>query len=175
MVAGCAGSGKSTLARDLASRTGLPLVEWDGLGVLGSPEYRAAISRMAAGPRWILDGAPYYADEFVYAAADTVIFLDYPKRVVMWLVLRRTLRIELARRAAARHRPQGLAAWRDAEHPVRWAWFSHRDRHREGLVLTARPELADAQIIRFTRPAMAIRWLGNCRPAFTMRPTLHDG
>jgi len=30
-----------------------------------------------ASPRWILDGAPYYADELVYRTADTVIFLDY--------------------------------------------------------------------------------------------------
>ena len=79
----------------------------------------------------------------------------------MWRVLRRTLRIELARRPAGAHRPQGLAAWRDAEHPVRWAWISRQNRHREGLALTARPELAGAQIIRFTRPAMARGWLGS--------------
>jgi hypothetical protein len=42
--------------------------------------------------------APYYADELVYAAVDTVIFLDYPKLLVMWRVLRRTLRIELSYR-----------------------------------------------------------------------------
>ncbi len=41
----------------------------------------------------------------------------------------------------------------------RWAWISHRDRHWEGLALMARQELADAQIIRFTRPAMVSRWL----------------
>jgi len=95
MVAGCAGSGKSTLARELAARTGLPLFERDALGVLGSQEYRAAIGDMRATPRWILDGAPYYADEHVYQAADAVIFLDYPKSVVMSRVLRRTLTIEL--------------------------------------------------------------------------------
>jgi hypothetical protein len=69
VVAGCAGSGKSTLARELAARTGLPLTERDGLGVLGSPQYKSAISQMAAGSRWILDGAPYYADEMVYSAS----------------------------------------------------------------------------------------------------------
>jgi hypothetical protein len=57
---------------------------------------------MTAEPRWILDGAPYYADELVYAAADTVIFLDYPKPVVMWRVLWRTLRIEPSRRPEVR-------------------------------------------------------------------------
>jgi adenylate kinase family enzyme len=83
VVIGCAGSGKSTLARQLAGRTGLPLVERDGLGEEGSAGYLSAIAEMAAQPRWILDGAPYYADELVYAAADTVIFLDYPKALVL--------------------------------------------------------------------------------------------
>jgi hypothetical protein len=115
VVAGCAGSGKSCLARELAARTGLPLIERDELGVLGSADYRSAIGQMAQEPRWILDGAPYYADEMVYAAADTVIF--------------------------------------------RWAWISHRDRHREGLALSTRPELAGAQVIRLTRPIRTRQWL----------------
>lgn len=149
VVAGCAGSGKSTLAGELAERTGLPLFERDALGVLGSQEYCSAISHMAAASRWVLDGAPYYADELVYGAADTVIFLDYPKLVVMCRVLRRTLMIELTGRPSGAHRRQGLVAWRDPEHSVRWAWISHRDRHLEGLALTARPELRNAQIIRF--------------------------
>jgi hypothetical protein len=159
VVAGCAGSGKSCLARELAARTGLPLIERDELGVLGSADYRSAIGQMAQEPRWILDGAPYYADEMVYAAADTVIFLEYAKPVVMWRVLRRTLRIELSRRPEGAHRPQGLAAWRDGGHPVRWAWISHRDRHREGLALSTRPELAGAQVIRLTRPIRTRQWL----------------
>jgi hypothetical protein len=159
VVIGCAGSGKSTLARQLAGRTGLPLVERDGLGEEGTPGYLSAIAQMAARPRWILDGAPYYADELVYAAADTVIFLDYPKALVLWRVLRRTAGIEVLRRPAGTHRPQGLSALRDREHPLRWAWTSHADRHREGSALMARPCLAQAQILRFTRPSTARRWL----------------
>jgi len=162
VVIGCAGSGKSTLARRLAARTGLPLVERDALGALGSPDYLAAITRMAAGPRWILDAAPYYADELVYAAADTIVFLDYPKPVVLWRAARRTLRVEVLRRPAGAHRPQGWAALRDPEHALRWAWISHADRRREGLDLMARPGLAGTQILRFARPAAARRWLRRC-------------
>jgi adenylate kinase family enzyme len=159
VVIGCAGSGKSRLARQLAERTGLPLVERDGLEEEGSPGYLSAIAEMAARPAWILDGAPYYADEVVYSAADTVVFLDYRKALVMWRVVWRTARVELFRRPAGAHRPKGLSALRDREHPVRWAWTSHADRHREGLALMARPGLAHIQILRFTRPAMARRWL----------------
>ena len=159
VVIGCAGSGKSTLARQLAGRTGLPLVERDELGVEGSPGYLSALAEMAARPCWILDGAPYYADELVYSAADTVVFLDYPKVLVLWRVLWRTAKVDVLGRPAGAHRPQGLAALRDPEHPIRWAWTSHADRHREGLALMARPGLAQTQILRFTRPGMARRWL----------------
>ena len=111
VVIGCAGSGKSTLARQLAGRTGLPLVERDGLGVEGSPGYLSAVAEMAARPRWILDGAPYYADELVYSAADTVVFLDYPKVLVLWRVLWRTAKVDVLGRPAGAHRPGGRRAW----------------------------------------------------------------
>lgn len=159
MVIGCAGSGKSTLARQLAGLTGLPLVERDGLGEEGSPGYLSAIAAMASRPRWILDGAPYYANELVYSAADTVVFLDYRRPLVMWRVLRRTASVELFRRPAGAHRPAGLSALRDTEHPIRWAWTSHADRHREGLALMARPGLAHTQICASPAP----RWrAGGC-------------
>jgi hypothetical protein len=159
VIIGCAGSGKSTLARQLADRTGLLLVERDALGEEGSPAYVSALAEMAAEPRWILDGAPYYAEDSVYSAADTVVFLDYCRALVMWRVLRRTAAVELRRRPAGAHRPLGVAAVRDREHPIRWAWSSHAERHEEGLTLTARPGLAHLRVLRFTRPALARRWL----------------
>jgi hypothetical protein len=112
---------------------------------------------MAARPRWILDGPPYYADELVYAAADTVVFLDYPKALVLWRVLRRTASIEVLRRQAGAHQAQGLSALRDPEHALRWVWTSHADRHREGLALMAQP--GQTEVLRFTRPRMLRRWL----------------
>lgn len=163
MILGCAGSGKSTLSRELASCAGLPLTERDALGVPGSRDYREALSQLARQPRWILDGAPYYEDALIYGAADTVIFLDYPKPLVMWRVLRRTLLIELSRRPIGAHHPSGLSIWRDAEHPLRWAWTSHRSRRQEGLALTARPDLAHTQLIHFTHPTQAKRWLTQLR------------
>jgi len=164
VVVGCAGSGKSTLSRELADRTGLPLTERDALGVLGSREYRDALAALARGSRWILDGAPYYEDDLIYGAADTVIILDYPRPLVMWRVLRRSVAVELSRRTVGAHHPSGPRAWLDREHPLRWAWTSHRQRHEEGLALTTRPDLANAQVIRFTRPTRTSHWLHQLHP-----------
>jgi len=159
VVMGCAGSGKSTLARELAARTALPLTERDALGTMGSREYLEALAELAARPRWILDGAPYYADELIYRAADTVVFLDYPKPLVVWRALRRTVRIELTRRPAGAHEPGGSAIWRDPQHPLRWAWTSHQARRQEGRTLRTRPDLPNIEFLHLTRPSQATRWL----------------
>lgn len=159
VVVGCAGSGKSTLASALSMRTGLPVVERDGLGRLGSDAYRDAVERITREQRWIFDGAPYFIDDLVYGLADAVVILDYRKTTVMWRVLRRTLRVELLRRPAGAHQPVGLAGLRDRAHPLRWAWISHRDRHDECLALVDRPDLAGSQIVHLTSPRAARRWL----------------
>lgn len=163
VVVGCAGSGKSTLSRKLAARAGLPLIERDALGSLGSRAYREALGEVAGQPLWILDGAPHYEDDLIYRAADTVIFLDYPKPLVMWRVLRRTVLIELSRRPVGAHRPQGVGVWRDSKHPLRWAWSSHHDRRQEGLALISRSDLAGADVFHFTHPRQASRWIRQLR------------
>lgn len=105
------------------------MIERDTLGTLGSAAYVDAI---AASEHWILDGAPYFAEELVYRRADTIVALDYPRWLVMARVVRRTIGVEFLGRSSGAHRRQGIArAIKDAEHPVRWAWTSHRARHAE--------------------------------------------
>lgn len=158
VVVGCAGSGKSTLARRLAVISGLPVVERDALGEEGSPEALAAITGVAVTDRWIFDGHPYYAEEIVFDAADTVVFFDLPKALVLWRVLRRTAAVELTRRPNGAHGPQGLRGLRDPTHPLRWAWTSHRARHVEGAALTARLKRSH-QVVHLRTSAEASRWL----------------
>jgi hypothetical protein len=151
VVVGCAGAGKTTLAAALAARLRAPHVERDELGELGSEEYRAAVAREVTKEAWIFDGAPYYEESIVYSRADTVVALDYARRVVMRRVVWRALR-----------RPDTWD-WRDPYHPVRWAWAVWAQRRREIAGLERRPELASAQVIRLASPAAARRWLASVR------------
>jgi hypothetical protein len=57
----------------------------------------------AAGRRWVFDGAPYNAEPLVYRHADTVVALDYPRRVVWRRVLTRSVRLWLTRRTDGAH------------------------------------------------------------------------
>jgi adenylate kinase family enzyme len=155
---GSPGSGKSTFARALSARTGLPHVERDTLGTLGSPAYGEAVRSMARGERWIFDGATTQADTDLYARADTVIVLAYPRWVVMERVIRRTVRlavIRLVRRGKFR-RPR---SWLGRDHAVTSAWSTYHRRGREASALSTRPDLVAARIVRLSSPREAAAWL----------------
>ena len=158
VIFGAPGSGKSTLARRLSERTGLRWVERDGLGDLGSDDYRAAVSAVVAHDEWIFDGAPYYVDDEVYGRADTVIIFDFAKPVVMRRVLARSLGLLRPGRTVGAHRSAGLRSWLTADHPVRVAWTSHAARRREAVELLARDDLSGTTVIRFRTPREVDGW-----------------
>lgn len=155
---GSPGSGKTTFARALSRRTGLPHVERDTFGALGSPAYLGAVQEMAARERWIFDGATAEGDADVYRRTDTVIVLAYPRWVVMERVIRRTFRLGVTR---LRNRSPATAL-RDLvrrDHAVTSAWTSYYRRRREADALSTRADLGGARIIRLSSPREAATWL----------------
>ena len=164
VLIGCAGSGKTTLARALAVWLGARHIERDALGDDEAPDFatRVAAAVGAAGPRWVFDGAPYNAEMVVYPHADTVVALDYPRRVVRRRVMTRSVRLWLTGRADGAHTSSDPPwRWWAPTHPVGWAARTHAARHREIAELFARPELAHARRLRFTSPRRATAWLAS--------------
>ena len=94
-IIGCPGAGKSTLARRIAAETGHPLIHLDyenwqpGWLPIPKEEWRAKQLEWVNGERWIIDGNYQATLELRYAAADLVIFLDIPRAVCLWSILRR--------------------------------------------------------------------------------------
>jgi adenylate kinase family enzyme len=157
VVVGAPGSGKSTLARQLGECSGLPIFERDGLGALGSMIYRDNVARMLQEPAWIFDGFPFYVDDDVYSAADTVVALDYAKRIVMWRVLSRSLRL-IGGQPIGAHGRGGVRSWFAADHAVRVAWTKYDERRAEIRQLNSQPALQRKTILRFATPHDAKRW-----------------
>ena len=95
LVIGPGGAGKSTLAARIAERTGLPLIHLDACywraGWVETPaaEWDAAVARLTAGEAWVMDGNYGGTLDERIAACDTVIFLDMPRLLCMWRVIRR--------------------------------------------------------------------------------------
>src|SRR5690349_8719035 len=104
-VVGNSGSGKSTLARRVAERLGVPYVELDaihhlpGWTPIDPDEFRAKVDEITAADTWVVDGnyRALVVEGPVWARADTVVWLDLPRAVVMRQVIGRTLRRSITR------------------------------------------------------------------------------
>jgi adenylate kinase family enzyme len=135
LVVGSSGAGKSRLARELAGRTGLPLVYLDrlywrpGWRSAADEEWRQIVRDAIAGEGWILDGNYGGTMELRLESADTVIFLDLPR---LTCIRRVVLRSFTGRRRA--DLPDGC---RERVFPelrfLRWIW-SYPARHRPVVV-----------------------------------------
>jgi len=86
------------VARRLAQRTGLPLIHLDAVywraGWQPTPaeEWRTRVQELVSGDACIIDGNYGGTLELRLQACDTVVFLDLPRIVCLWRVLRRQLR-----------------------------------------------------------------------------------
>jgi adenylate kinase family enzyme len=136
-VVGPGGAGKSTLARRLGERLGLPVIHLDAEhwrpGWVETPaeEWAAKVRELAARERWIIDGNYWGTMEIRMAAADTIVFLDFPRRTCLWRVLLRQLRYR------GRSRPDMTEGCpeRITLQFVRWIWEYPRTRRPRVLAL----------------------------------------
>jgi adenylate kinase family enzyme len=98
VIVGPGGAGKTVLARALGAATGLPVTELDrvfwrpGLAAMPPEEWAAVQRGLIAAEAWILDGdlGPYDVPGIRFAAADTVVFLDFSRLRCAWRAVRRS-------------------------------------------------------------------------------------
>jgi adenylate kinase family enzyme len=97
VVVGPGGAGKSVLAREMGERLRLPVIHLDAHywrpGWVPTPkeEWKAKVRDLLAGERWIMDGNYGGTAELRMAAADTIVFLDFPRHISIARVVRRRL------------------------------------------------------------------------------------
>lgn len=169
LVAGITGSGKTTFARELAARAGLPFHEMDALyhgpGWVPLDSFEADVDRISAGDSWVFDSHGYaQVRDLLWSRADTVVWLSYPRPVVMSRVLRRSF-------VRARHgqeifngNTETFRDWLDPEHPVQWAWTQYEARRQDLLARFADPAYAHVRKVRLSGPWAARRWLSVALP-----------
>src|SRR5687767_13223841 len=97
LVIGSGGAGKSTLARDMGERLRLPVVHLDrlywraGWTKPSADEWTRQVAELIGGDAWVMDGNYSGTLDLRIPAADTIVFLDLPRIVCLWRVLRRRL------------------------------------------------------------------------------------
>jgi adenylate kinase family enzyme len=97
LVIGCGGAGKSTFAHRLGRAVSLPVVHLDsyfwnpGWIETEREAWEAQVRELTCGERWVMDGNYGDTMEERLLAADAAVFLDAPRLLCLWRVVRRRL------------------------------------------------------------------------------------
>jgi adenylate kinase family enzyme len=182
-VVGTSGSGKSTLARELAAILGVPYLELDAVHhqpdwePLPAGEFRRIVAAEAAADGWVIDGNYGKVRDLVWARADTVIWLDLPKRTVMRQIVWRTLR-RVSRRQELwngnRERWRNFFSWDPQQSVISWAWHKHASDHAKYAAAAADPANAHLRFVRLASRRDAAGFLASARPPRGPRGALDD-
>ncbi len=168
-IVGTSGSGKSTLGAALAARIGADFLELDsvfhqpGWVPLPDEDFRRRVSEAVAGERWVIDGN--YSSkvrDLIWARADTVVWLDLPRRTVMRRIIWRSFS-RAARRTELWN--GNTEHWRnlfslDKEKSViAWAWTSHARNRTRYAAAMADPDNVKLHFVRLKNPSEVRRFL----------------
>ncbi len=167
-VVGTSGAGKSTLARSLAVALDADFLELDSVNhqadwvPLPTPEFRRRVASAVAGERWVVDGNYSKVRDLVWARADTVVWIDLPRRTVMrrviWRSFRRVAgRVELWN--GNRERWRNLFALDKEESVISWAWQTHTANRAKFEAAMADPANGHLRFVRLSSPAAVRRFL----------------
>jgi len=175
-VVGNSGSGKTTFARRLARALDVSFVELDaihhlpGWQPIDPDEFVVRVTELAGDESWVIDGnyRTVVVDGPVWQRADTVVWLDLPRRTVMRQVVVRTLRRTVTREElwnGNREPLRNLWRWDPRENIVRWSWTQHAKYTRRFESAMADPRFAHLTFVRLRSHREADAWLEATRAA----------
>jgi adenylate kinase family enzyme len=162
------------MARALADQLGVPLVELDAIrhqrGWEDMPDDRflKEVEHATRGPGWVVDGNYINVTMHgpVWQRADTVVWLDLPRRSAMWRLVRRTLWRVLTRQElwhGNREPFSNLWSLDPMRSPLAEAWAKHemyRERYQKAI---NNPEWSHLRFVQLTSRAQVQVWLGAIR------------
>ena len=177
-VVGNSGSGKSTLARELAATLDVPHLELDSVfhqprwEPLPVDEFQRVVSARAAEDGWVIDGNySSRVQPIIWARANTVIWLDPPRLIVMRQVIGRTLRRAVTKEELWNGNREPLTNFfslAPEKSVISWAWHSHARYRAEYGAAATDPGNAHLTFIHLTGRGDVDRFLAD--PVAYARP-----
>jgi adenylate kinase family enzyme len=161
-IIGSGGAGKSTLAVRVAERLALPVVHLDarywqpGWVPMPADAWRRDVEALIAMPAWVMDGNYGGTLDVRLAASDTVVFLDLPRLVCLWRIVRRAIQHRGRSRPDMAPGCPEQVTWEF----VRWVW-TYPTRRRPDVLrrLAALPPTTRVIVLRSQRAVDA--WLAS--------------
>jgi len=165
VIIGNSATGKTTLARELAARLGCVHIERDALQweadwtPTSDENFRARVMKAVQGERWVADGNFSRVRDVVWGRADTLIWLDYPLRLILW---------QLSKRSWQRIRQQELLwngnreNWRHLlgrDGVLIWTFKAHFRHRREYPVLLRETRFKHLQVERLRSVEATRQWV----------------
>lgn len=170
-VLGISGSGKTTMAGTLARKLGLAHIELDSIfhqpnwTPLESAEFarRVQLAVDEATNGWAMCGGyGSHIDHIRYANADTIVWLDYSKPLVMYRVITRTIRRAITREElwnGNREPLTNFTSWDPEKNVIRWSWVKFADRRNRYEQHLQSGVWDHCTVHRFRKPKDAQGWL----------------
>ena len=148
LVIGSGGAGKSTVARSLGKLLEIEVLHLDkfywrrGWIKPSAEEWLQTVTELINRDSWIIDGNYGGTLELRWQRCDSIIFLDLPRLLCMWRIVKRNLRYRNGRRPDI---TEGCPEKLDFEF-LSWAWnYSRRSRPR--IVNLIREHAAGKRIV----------------------------
>lgn len=162
IVVGTSGSGKSTFARALAQAMRVRHIELDELywGEHWTPrpidEFTRAVSELAQGERWVMDGNYSAVREVLWPRATHVVWLNFSRPVVFWRVFWRTVtRAVLRQELWHGNRESVRRAFFSRESILLWSLSTYAKNQTKYAQLRQRPEFAHLSWLELRSPSQA--------------------
>jgi hypothetical protein len=126
-----------------------------GWSELSQEDFRTRVTEEVAAEGWVVDGNYSAVRDLVWQRADTVVWLDLRRRVVVRRVAARTLRRSLTREQLWNGNREPLSnfyRWDPQKNIVRWAWLKYPEYSELYGAAMEDPQYAHIRFIRLATP-----------------------
>jgi adenylate kinase family enzyme len=173
-VVGTSCAGKTTLAHALAERLNVAHIELDGVywgpewTPVAADQFRQAVDRLTAEPRWVCDGNFETVRDLVWQRATAIVWLNYSFSRVFGRGLRRTVgRCILRTPLFAGNRESFRQSFFSRDSILLWILKTHRRRQREYPCLLAEPRHSHLRMVELRCGADAEEFLRDVAAALS--------
>lgn len=169
VIIGDSTSGKSTLGERISDALGIPFIELDALywtpnwTPIEPEQFRKRVGDAVQAPGWVLAGNYSPQQDISWTAADTVIWLDLPLRVIIPRIISRSWRRwrnnELLWGTNYERFWTQLKLWDTDESLITYTLLNHRERRKRYMAAMHDPKWSHLNFVRLRSQAEIEQWI----------------